>query len=131
MIISFGWTAEYLPPKGSKDTTRRIWSDRTFGAYCRAWEDGRLIHDAVNKQLCFKGKYIGRIKLIEKPFKQPLSEMSHDELIREGGMVNAVDEFIDKYFGGDRTLEPVVIRFQFTPLILPKPKQLSLLELAS
>lgn len=131
MIISFGWTADYLPPKGGKDTTRRIWSDRTFKAWSKAWANGLIWHDAVSKQLCFGGKYIGRIKLIEKPFKQPLCEMSHDELIREGGMVSTVDEFIDKYFGGDSTLEPVVIRFQFTPLVLPKPKQLSLLEIAS
>lgn len=54
--------------------------------------------------------------------------MSDDELIREGEMVNTVDEFIDKYFGGDSTLEPVVIRFQFSPLVLPKPKQLSFME---
>jgi hypothetical protein len=56
MILSFGWTSQYLPPNGCKDTTRRIWSGRT--------------------------------------------------------------------------VEPVVIRFKFTPLILPKPKQLSLLEIA-
>lgn len=85
----------------------------------------------ISLQLCFGGEYIGKIKLKECPYRQPLSEMSHDELIREGGMVRTVDEFIDKYFGGDRTLEPVVVRFQFTPLILPKPKQLSLLEIAS
>ena len=57
--------------------------------------------------------------------------MDRDELIREGGMVDTVDEFIDKYFGGDRDLEPVVIRFKFTPLVLPKPKQLSLLDIAA
>ena len=131
MIISFGWTRDFLPPKGSKDTTRRMWSDRTFKTYCQAWDDGRLIHDAVSKQLCFGGEYIGRIKLIEKPFKQAISKMDRDELIREGGMVETVDEFINKYFGGDRNLEPVVIRFKFTPLVLPKPKQLSLLDIAS
>ena len=131
MILSFGWTSQYLPPTGCKDTTRRIWSDRTFKAACKAWDEGRLWHDAVNKQLCFGGDYIGKWKYLERPFKQPLSEMTPDELIREGGMVDTVDEFIDKYFGGDSTLEPVVVRFHFTPLVLPKPKQLSLLELAS
>lgn len=131
MIISFGWTAMYLPPKGCKDTTRRVWSDRTFGAWCKAWEEQRLIHDAVDKQLCFKGKYIGKIQLIEKPFKEKLSEMSPNELIREGGMTNSVNEFIEKYFKGDRDLVVAVVRFKFTPLVLPKPKQLSLLEMSA
>jgi hypothetical protein len=131
MILSFGWTSQYLPPTGCKDTTRRLWSDRTFKTWCNAWESDRLWHDAVDKQLCFKGNYIGRIKLLEKPFKQPISEITPDELVREGNMVSTVDEFIDKYFEGDRTLEPVVVRFQFVPLVLPKPKQLSLLELVA
>lgn len=129
MIISFGWTADYLPPKGSKDTTRRIWSDRTFGAWCRAWDNHKLIHDAVNKQLCFGGEYIGKIKLIEKPFKEPLSRMTHEEVVREGGMVASPEEFIGKYFDGDCDLEVAVIRFQFMPLelVATKPKQLTLL----
>ena len=127
MILSFGWTADYLPPKGCKDTTRRLWSDRYFLAACNAWEDGRHWHDAVNKQLCYGGEYIGRWRMLEKPFKQAIVEMTPDELIREGGMCNSVDEFIDKYFKGDRSLVPVVVRFHFVPLVLP----LSLLELAS
>jgi hypothetical protein len=129
MILSFGWTADYLPPKRCKDTTRRIWSDRTFKAYLKAWDEGRYWHEAVDKQLCFKGKYIGRIKLIERPFKEAIAEMTSDELIREGGMVDTVDEFIDKYFKGDKSLVPVVVRFKFVPSVIPKPKQLSLLEM--
>jgi hypothetical protein len=129
VILSFGWTADYLPPKGCKDTTRRIWKESYYEAYCRAWDDGRYWHDAVNKQLCFGGHYIGRFKLLERPFKQPIAEMTPDELIREGGMVDTVDEFIEKYFKGDKSLAPVVVRFKFVPLVLPKPKQLSLLEL--
>jgi hypothetical protein len=31
MILSFGWTAQYLPPDGSKDTTRRVWKPKTLG----------------------------------------------------------------------------------------------------
>ena len=131
MIISFGWTKDFLPPKGNKDTTRRMWKESYFESWRRAWDDNRLIHDAVSKQLCFGGQYIGKIKLLECPYRQPIHEMNHDELIREGGMVATVDEFIDKYFGGDRDLEPVIIRFKFTPLVLPKPKQLSLLDIAS
>ena len=88
-----------------------------------------MIHDAVNKQLCFGGEYIGKIKLIEKPFKEPLSQMTYEEVIREGGMVASPEEFINKYFDGDRDLEVAVIRFQFKPLelVATKPKQLTLL----
>lgn len=127
MIISFGWTSQFLPPKGSKDTTRRLWKESHYEAWRKAWNENRLVHDAVSKQLCYGGERIGKIELLECPYRQPLHKMCHEEVIREGGMVETVDEFIAKYFGGDRYLEPVVIRFKFTPLVLPQAKQLSLI----
>jgi len=115
MIISFGWTAQYLPPRGCKDATRRLWSDRTFNSWLKAWDEGRLIHDAVNKQLCYGGERIGKVEMIERPFLQFLYDMPDSDLIREGGMVNTVQEYVDTYFKGDFNLRPAVIRFNFTP----------------
>jgi hypothetical protein len=114
-ILSFGWTAQYLPPDGTKDTTRRRWCNRTFNSWCKAWDEGRRIHDAVDKGLHRGGQRIGKIELTERPYKEVLCAMPESDLIREGGMVSTVDEFIDKYFCGKHLEVVTVIRFRFTP----------------
>ena len=116
MIISFGWTAQYLPPNGTKDTTRRIWQPRTLFSWQRAWDDGRLTHDAVDKNLAYGGKRIGPITLIERPKLEQLGLMPESDLIREGGMCDTVAEFITRYFEGNSTQDVAVIRFTFQPL---------------
>lgn len=122
MIISFGWTAQYLPPLGTKDTTRRIWKPRTLASWQKAWDDCRLWHDAVDKNLAYGGQRIGRILLKERPFLQPLTEMTGDELVREGmpaELCPCVDSFVAKYFDGDRSQVVAVIRFEFVSDIVP------------
>jgi hypothetical protein len=116
MILSFGWTAAYLPPEGTKDTTRRIWKPRTFKSWQNAYDAGRLTHVAVNKCLAFGGERIGTITLIERPFLQLLSDMPAADLVREGGMCQTVDEFIHKYFGGNYQQQTTVVRFTYQPL---------------
>ena len=124
MIISFGWTAEFLPPNGTKDTTRRIWKPRTFEQWQRAWDDNRLHHTAVNKCLAYGGKIIGQISLKERPYLEKLADMPEADIVREGGMVATVDEFIDKYFDGNSEQVVAVIRFDFDPKLLPpSPKK--------
>lgn len=105
-----------MPPHGPKDTTRRIWKPRTLAAWQEAWDEGRLEHDAVNKCLAYGGKRIGKVKLIERPYLQPIAQIPDTDLIREGGMCITVDEFIERYFKGDRTLAPAVVRFEFLPV---------------
>lgn len=124
MIISFGWTAQYLPPLGGKDTTRRIWKPRTLAAWQKAWDDARLWHDAVDKNLAYGGQRIGRIMLKERPFLQSLRDMNGDELAREGmppDEVPTVDDFVAKYFNGDRDQVVAVVRFEFHPASVPTP----------
>jgi hypothetical protein len=116
MIISFGWTAQYLPPNGPKDTTRRIWKPRTLACWQKAWDEGRLTHDAVDKNLAYGGKRIGKITLIERPRLEVLSTMPIADLLREGGMCATVPEFIDAYFDGNADQEVAVVRFGFEPL---------------
>lgn len=128
MIISFGWTSQYLPPQGTKDTTRRIWTDRTFKSWVKAWENRKLTHTAVNKQLCFGGKRIGTITLTDCPYLERVGDMPQSDLIREGGMVGTVDEFIAKYFEGNPEQIVAVIRFKFSPEIQQKLIQLNLLK---
>ena len=115
MILSFGWTEQYLPPNGPKDTTRRVWSARHLASWQKAWDEGRLEHDAANKCLAYGGKKIGRITLTERPTLETLAQMPEADLIREGGMCDSVEEFIDRYFRGDRSVEVAVVRFQYKP----------------
>ena len=122
MIISFGWTAQLLPPNGTKDTTRRIWKPRTLATWQKAWDECRLWHDAVDKCMAYGGQRIGRVMLKERPFLEPLSEMCGVELVREGMLADEVpdvDTFIAKYFGGDRDQVVAVVRFEFHPLEAP------------
>ncbi len=116
MIISFGWTSQHLPPKGTKDTTRRKWKPRTMAAWQRAWDNGKLTHTAVDKCMAYGGKQIGTITLIERPYWELLSDMPDSDLVREGGMVGSVPEFIDKYFDGNGNQQVAVVRFKFEPL---------------
>jgi len=116
MILSFGWTEQYLPPNGPKDTTRRVWKERTLKSWQKAWDKGRLTHDAVDKCLAYGGKRIGKITLIERPELEPLYKMPPEDLIREGGMCTTVPGFIDAYFKGNADLEVAVVRFTFEPL---------------
>lgn len=116
MIISFGWTAQYLPPLGTKDTTRRIWAERTLRMWQKAWDEDRLVHDAVNKCLAYGGNYIGKVTLKERPYLEALADMPEEDVEREGGMVATTDEFVERYFGGDREKIVAVVRFDYQAL---------------
>lgn len=111
MIVSFGWTTEEFLA-GQKTVTRRLWTDAYFERWIKAWNDGRLIHQAYNKQACYGGKQIGQIELICCPYREPISQMPESDCQAEGGKCQTVEEFIDCYFKGDRTLIPVVLRFR-------------------
>lgn len=113
MIISFGWTTPYLPPHGPKDTTRRRWKPRTLKSWQKAWDEDRLTHVAVNKCLAYGGDRIGTITLLERPFLERLGDMPDTDLIREGGMCNSVEEFINRYFDSNPDQFVAVVRFHF------------------
>ena len=116
MIISFGWTADLLPPKGTKDTTRRIWKPRTLASWQRAWDEGRHTHIATDKNMAYGGKRIGTITLIERPYLEPLYKMPVEDLVREGGTCSTVVGFINAYFNDNGDQEVAVVRFKFQPL---------------
>ena len=99
-IISFGWTAQLLPPRGCKDTTRRLWSDRTVAMWQKAWDTNPdKLHAAWDKSPFVNGsQQVGSIQLIERPFLEKLHHMGDDEITREGHPELSRDEFIDKYF---------------------------------
>lgn len=83
MILSFALTEkEFLD--GSKTETRRDWCDRTLAMWQRAFDEGRLVHDAVNKGIHRGGHRIGKFKLTARPVREVLSSMTADSIRREG-----------------------------------------------
>jgi hypothetical protein len=116
MNISFGWTAQYLPPHGVKSVTRRIWKPKTLSIWQKAYDENRRLHGAWNKSTFAPGaKRIGEIYLLQRPYLEALTDMEPSDVIHEGGMVDSVAEFAAKYFKGDLSQEVVVVRFRFTP----------------
>ena len=139
MIITFGLTADLLPPHGCKDTTRRAWTDRTLQAWQRAYRDRpNEWHLAFNKVPFAQGSHqIGLVRLLEEPCREPLRAMTADEVRREGraDLLDAADpvaEFVRAYFWKPRkswdeqtrrdrweallNREYVVFRFEFRPV---------------
>lgn len=110
MILSFGWTAQYLQ---HKTVTRRTWAERTAKSWCKAWDEGRHIHQAWNKSTFAKGaRKLCDIKLTARPYQEYLADMPESDVVAEGGMVETVQEFIDKYFNGNASQVVWVVRFE-------------------
>lgn len=96
---------------GTKTCTRRDWSDRTFEQWCRAWDNGKLIHDAWDKSPRCGGSKIGKIQLIQKPYRERLADMPESDLIAEGGLWESKEEFIELQ-GSDPDKVVAVIRLE-------------------
>jgi hypothetical protein len=110
MFISFAWTTpQFLD--GSKTVTRRDWSDRTFAQWCRAWDEGRLEHDAWDKNPRCKGQKVGRFTLTARPYRERLGDFPESDLAAEGGLWPTVQDYIDLQ-GGDPDKVLAAIRFR-------------------
>lgn len=103
--ISFGWTFRYL---ASKTQTRRKWKDSHAQKFINAFHKGASIK-AYDKDPRYKGECI----LTREPYQQLISEMPSYDLIKEGGMCNTVQEFVDKYFAGNANTVVWVVDFEF------------------
>jgi hypothetical protein len=116
--ISFGWTARYLD---TKTCTRRDWKDshaaKFVNAYDRAAAAGQQLRvPAIDKAYHADGKQIGWCIFTVRPYKEALNAMGFHDLCAEGGMCSSTEEFVQKYFKGNDTLEVWVINFAFLPL---------------
>ena len=110
MLISFAWTTpQFLD--GSKTVTRRDWSDRTFKQWCRAWDEGRLEHDAWDKNPRCKGQKVGTFMMTARPYRERLGDFPESDLAAEGGLWPTVQDYINLQ-GGDQDKVLVVIRFR-------------------
>lgn len=109
--ISFGWTADRLPPHGCKSVTRRKWSDqrvKTMIGYC---EDGRVL-PAVNKSLCYGGHQIGWL-LLQSVTREYLAAIDQDEVIKEGYPELTRNQFLERFFL-NTSPRIVITRIEFT-----------------
>lgn len=113
MNISFAWTLDPLL-SGIKTCTRRDWKERYFQTWVKAWNEGRRIHVAIDKDLRAGGKCVGEILLTHCPYREALRDMPDEDLYHEGNLWANKQEFVDLQ-GGDPDKELVVIRFVFTP----------------
>jgi hypothetical protein len=111
MIISFAYTAQaYL--SGKKTVTRRKWKPAQIERWQRAWDEGRLVHDAWSNLPFVPGaRRLGRFRLTCRPYVEQLGDMPQEDLKAEGGLWDSLEEFI-ALFGGDPALKVAVVRFE-------------------
>lgn len=114
-IISFRLTKNQLL-SGSKTVTRRIWTERTVRSWQKAYDEGRYCHKAYDGLPRNKGKQIGLIHLIQRPYLEKLSDMPKFDTAAEGFPGLTRQEFIDRFFDGDGDCLVAVIRFIFAPI---------------
>jgi hypothetical protein len=107
--ISFGKTLPYIL---NKTATRRNWKDSHAKKFINAFHQNKLIK-ALDKDIRYGGKQIGWCRLLCVPYKEQLSAMPQNDLKAEGGMCESVEQFIQRYFKGNGSLEVWVIRFEF------------------
>jgi hypothetical protein len=110
--ISFGKTLQYLT---GKTVTRRNWKDSHAKKFIKAFEQNKLIK-ALDKDIRYGGKQIGWCRLLCAPYKEQLATMPQEDLQAEGGMCDSIEQFIQRYFKGNSSLEVWVIRFEFVAL---------------
>jgi len=109
-IISFAKTVDEFKA-GIKSCTRRNWSEKQFRMWCKFFDEGKLIHDAYDKNPRNGGEKIGQFKLTVRPYKELLVHMPVSDLKAEGGMCNSMSEFC--HLIGKTPLDEVtVIRFK-------------------
>lgn len=115
MNLSFAWTADAYR-RGDKTATRRFWTERTFKAWCNAWDQGRRQHLALDGASFRGGKGSGYFELTKRPYKQRLADMTADDLRREATPATTPKEFA-KFVGKSVRAIAVVIEFRAMPQI--------------
>jgi len=92
--ISYGWTwpALFAPTHFQKIVTRRSWKD----SHAKKFKKGMVVK-AIDKDFRAGGKEIGKVKILEAPYKQPLSEMTIKDYFHEGfAFMNLHSELVPK-----------------------------------
>lgn len=82
MIISFSETQSGIISK-KKRVTRRNWKDSQGKKFCKAWDEGRLEHQAYTKIPSAGGRLMAKIKLTCRPYKEKLADMPESDVSLE------------------------------------------------
>ena len=116
MILSFAWTSLVLL-SGQKTCTRRSFCNCTAQTWLKAYNNGRLVHQAWDKcAFCHLAKKIADIRLTQLIYQERLCDMPESDLEAEGGLWASGQEFID-LFGGDSNRVVWVVRFELVQAI--------------
>ena len=116
MILSFAWTSLVLL-SGQKTCTRRSFCNCTAQTWLKAYNNGRLVHQAWDKcAFCHLAKKIADIRLTQLIYQERLCDMPESDLEAEGGLWASKQEFID-LFGGDSNRVVWVVRFELVQVI--------------
>lgn len=126
MIVSFAWTTGALLA-GRKTCTRRRWSDEYFQQWVRAYQEGRIVHDAYDRSPRAGGHKVAEIRLTCRPYWERLGDMPDVDVQNEGGLWASKQKFIE-LFGGDPEERVVVVRFRLIKERVQQPS-LPLFEL--
>lgn len=109
-ILSFNLTTHEFV-SGIKSVTRRVWSDKHYSMWKKFWDNGHHIHDAWDNIPRAGGKFLGKFRLTEKPYREKLKDMPIEDLIAEGNMCSSLDEFFE-LIGKSRDDYVTVLRFE-------------------
>jgi len=109
-IISFAYTTESLLA-GEKTVTRRLWKESHMENFQRFYDEGRREHDAWDQLPIQGGQKVAQIRLTGRPYWEPLGEMPEEDLEKEGGFADTLEEFFAGWEIGLQE-EVAVVRFE-------------------
>jgi hypothetical protein len=114
-IVSFAATVEtFLTGKPHpKTVTRREWKDH----YASKFHVGDVCK-AYDKSPRNGGKQIGLIRILKKPYRQNLKDMTKEDLLKEGGRWDTLEDFEELF----NIEDPYVVEFEKIPWT-PKTQQ--------
>jgi len=115
-IISFAHTTKSLLA-GEKTVTRRLWKESHMENFQRWYDEGTRAHDAWDQLPIQGGEKVAEIRLTGRPYLEPLGEMPEEDLEKEGGFADSLEEF----FAGwdiDLSEEVAVVRFELIEILV-------------
>ena len=114
LYISFGKCQNEIK-LGKKTVTRRNWNHDYANKFKKAFLKGEKI-PAYDFSKINGGSQIGWLQLETMPYLETLQNMPESHLTKEGSMCDTKEQFINKFFQGNKLLEIYVLEFKFNPI---------------
>jgi hypothetical protein len=114
LVLSFSQTVEGIL-SGEQQVTRRQWSPAYARKWVKAYDEGKVVHQAWDKPPFAGGKFLRSIRLTCRPYQEKLAEMPVEDVKKECVPgVRSKQEFLSlPLFKGCE--EVWVIRFEVLP----------------